>query len=1442
MNDFMIAVHVKRHDPTNLSDLRLEESSSRRLSRQSEEVRLQERARNRSARQAARSNEDVKRSEQSSNTQRKKAARECSTVDELVTHFKHSISTGPVFICSSCDQLLYKHSVQKACNLRSGSLSVVHSVLLGTISSDGNEYVCHTCNKHLRQNKIPPCSLANHLHFPAVPPDLPTLNVAEWRMISPRLAFMQIHEAAVGRQLRIHGNVVCVPADVCTTVNMLPRTSSNMETIAVKLKKKSQYQHSFLTANIRPACIRQVGSYLVQHGELFKKENISFNTSSLDSLQDSDDFIVADELQVDEVTTGSSTAATTAETSQPLASELSSSATVDDSDSWNELDDTEVERAGVFDTMFTSPDFVEADERQTIYRRIDSGQCDKVYSFSPAEHNKPISVFLDQHSEELSFPNIFWGAARSESHPTKIHYSEIVKSELRRRDRRAASCVDNIFYKVKRQQMQAVLGKVNIAVRKRKTGGSVLTARNFKTTSNAIDELIKFDDGYRILKEIRGSPPYWEKARKDLYAMIRQLGPAHLFLTLSAAETRWVHLLKMLSIVVDNVTLTDDEVSHLSWSTKCRLISSDPVTCARHFDYSVHQFFNTFLKSSVSPFGHMSDFWYRVEFQHRGSPHVHCLLWISDVPVYGKDELIDVINYIDRILTCQRTWNESSVDSLVDFQVHKHTKTCKKQFRKRTVCRFDFPKLPMPSTVILDPLVGDEDTKKHAENFTQVKTVLSKFKPGQESMTFEQFLSNVNLDFDSYILAVRSSLKTSTVFLRRQPTEVRVNNYNLHCLKSWQANMDIQFILDVYACASYITSYIAKSQRGMSELLRNACTEARQGNVNLKQQVRIIGNKFLNNVEMSAQEAVYLALQLPLKRSSRQVIFVNTSAPEDRVYLLKPNVDQLPDDEDIAQSSLITRYVKRSSELENVCLADYAALYDKVTRSASHTNSDDEDDSENVALMSTSSNPVCRNVPKVIRYFHVNRVSDPENYARVKLMLYAPWRNEERDLSGAFQTCAERYEAHKSHLVAKIKTYETFADEVTAAQQSLAEDNQRDQWDLLAPGLLHSDDSAQAAGVRESELHAAVHPDLHGQTRDFDLAIDLGIGHVTSADTEVTRYSMAEDDYFTLMKSLNREQMEFVSDTIHHLKTSSQPVYRFLSGGAGTGKSHVLKALRETAERYFKSRSGADFQQHWSMTVAPTGKAAFLAGGATIHSVLHVPANQALTFHRLDHDSLNTLRTHIGHVKLWLIDEISMVGHRLFSFIDQRLQEVNNTNQPFGGASVITFGDFFQLAPVMDGFIFHDFSCTTSTVEDYNSLALNLWREHFTMFELTQIMRQQNCIPFAELLNRLREGSHTSDDIQTLESRIISPDVTDYPISVQHLFRTNAKVDEFNSHIYHNCALQKLVVTSVDSVIGSISDDMAHHVMTMIPQDTRKTMQLPQFLKLAVGCRYCICV
>ena len=91
--------------------------------------------------------------------------------------------------------------------------------------------------------------------------------------------------------------------------------------------------------------------------------------------------------------------------------------------------------------------------------------------------------------------------------------------------------------------MKTIMGKVSIAVRKHKNGGKVYKARDIKGPGG-VDKLVQFDDGYQVLIELRGSPPHWERSQKFLFTMIRQLGSANLFITLSAAETRWKHLLK----------------------------------------------------------------------------------------------------------------------------------------------------------------------------------------------------------------------------------------------------------------------------------------------------------------------------------------------------------------------------------------------------------------------------------------------------------------------------------------------------------------------------------------------------------------------------------------------------------------------------------------------------------------------------------------------------------------------------------------------------------------------------------------------------------------------------------------------------------------------------------------------------------------------------------
>ena len=156
---------------------------------------------------------------------------------------------------------------------------------------------------------------------------------------------------------------------------------------------------------------------------------------------------------------------------------------------------------------------------------------------------------------------------------TSISYAEEVKSELRRKDRRVASCIPNIFFKLKKTQIKRLLDTSNICLRRNKIQGTV-TAGQVKTNA-AIDRIIKHDDGFRAGKNIKGSPWYWDEAKKDLFAMIRQLEKPTYFMSLSCADTQWVDLLRLLGKSVDNVNYTDEELLAMSWAKKSDLIKKD---------------------------------------------------------------------------------------------------------------------------------------------------------------------------------------------------------------------------------------------------------------------------------------------------------------------------------------------------------------------------------------------------------------------------------------------------------------------------------------------------------------------------------------------------------------------------------------------------------------------------------------------------------------------------------------------------------------------------------------------------------------------------------------------------------------------------------------------------------------------------------------------------
>ena len=137
-------------------------------------------------------------------------------------------------------------------------------------------------------------------------------------------------------------------------------------------------------------------------------------------------------------------------------------------------------------------------------------------------------------------------------------------------------------------------------------------------------------------------------------------------------------------------------------------------------------------------------------------------------------------------------------------------------------------------------------------------------------MSLDDLLDKAEVFESDYTHALEVSSKGNVVVLSREPNECSINNYNHSVMLAWQANMDIEFVLNAYACVMYVASYM-KTERSMGELLKRVATEARTDE--LKVQLRKVGSAFLTHRELSAQEAVY---SITMKQLSRSVVFVNT--------------------------------------------------------------------------------------------------------------------------------------------------------------------------------------------------------------------------------------------------------------------------------------------------------------------------------------------------------------------------------------------------------------------------------------------------------------------------------------------------------------------------------------------------------------------------------------
>ena len=224
----------------------------------------------------------------------------------------------------------------------------------------------------------------------------------------------------------------------------------------------------------------------------------------------------------------------------------------------------------------------------------------------------------------------------------------------------------------------------------------------------------------------------------------------------------------------------------------------------------------------------------------------------------------------------------------------------------------------------------------------------------------------------------------------------------------------------------------------------------------------------------------------------------------------------------------------------------------------------------------------------------------------------------------------------------------------------------------------------------------------------------------------------------------------------------------FITGSAGSGKSLLINLIK----KIYKNKYPHKIIHITSLT----GISAINVGGMTLHSFAGLrlgdkPANYYLKAVEKN----KKIKTRWLDTDLLIIDEISMMSAELFDKLVYLAENIRylatEDGHVFGGIQLVAFGDFFQLTPIIkqqpkDDKIF----CFES--DNWNRIISE-------NIELKKIFRQTDDY-YAKLLNRLRQGKHTDEDIAAIISRQISRDeINDF--NIIKLFPINRLVDEENS-------------------------------------------------------------
>ena len=196
----------------------------------------------------------------------------------------------------------------------------------------------------------------------------------------------------------------------------------------------------------------------------------------------------------------------------------------------------------------------------------------------------------------------------------------------------------------------------------------------------------------------------------------------------------------------------------------------------------------------------------------------------------------------------------------------------------------------------------------------------------------------------------------------------------------------------------------------------------------------------------------------------------------------------------------------------------------------------------------------------------------------------------------------------------------------------------------------------------------------------------------------------------------------------------------------------------------------------------------FRPGGVTLHGAFDFKFGNE---HRsLNDQSLARFRENLKHLKVLIVDEVSLLGSDMLYKIHSRLCEIfqKDISQPFANISVILVGDLMQLPPVNARYVFK--SPSNKHFLSFHQ-AISLWKT-FEPHILEQNHRQGEASEWVNTLNRFRIGSINNDDKELLKSRVTKEEHLNE--NTMHIFFTNLEVSNHNDKMLNKIEAELLTI------------------------------------------------